>query len=199
VRLQVPPPLDTPMEVRLRDAGVEMAQGETVIATARATQVELEVPPAPRYADAEAASPSYVGFRSHPYPGCFVCGPLRSQGDGLRIFPGKVPGTGVVASPWVPDASLGDERGRVRPEFMWSALDCPGAFATGFADDAPMLLGELAAALKGRIAVGERCIAIGWELARDGRRHYVGTALFTETGECRGYARATWFEVTPNR
>jgi hypothetical protein len=60
-----------------------------------------------------------------------------------------------------------------------------------------MVLGELAASLRGRVSVGERGILLGWELARDGRRHFTGTALYSETGECRAYARATWFEVPP--
>jgi hypothetical protein len=124
-----------------------------------------------------------------------VCGPERAAGDGLRIFPGKIPGTPLVACSWIPDASLADGTSAVRPEFLWSALDCPGAFSFEAADGTSMLLGELAASLRGPVSVGERCIVVGWELARDGRRHFTGTALYSESGECRGLARATWFEA----
>jgi hypothetical protein len=58
-----------------------------------------------------------------------------------------------------------------------------------------VLLGELAASISGSVSVGERCVVIGWELTRDGRRHFTGTALFSGSGELRGLARATWFEV----
>ena len=58
-----------------------------------------------------------------------------------------------------------------------------------------MLLGELALELTGQIAAGERCVVVGWEIARDGHRHYTGTALFSASGECRGVGKATWFEV----
>jgi hypothetical protein len=195
VRLQVPPPLDVEMEVRQIDGSVEMVHGATVIATARATQVSLEVPAAPDYADAEAAVRSYAGFRSHPFPTCFVCGPQRKEGDGLRIFPGRLPGTKLLASPWTPGPMVCDSDGKVRPEFIWAALDCPGAFTFAVADGMSMVLGELAAALHDRIEVGDRCAVVAWELARDGRKHYTGTALFSGSGECGGLARATWFEV----
>ncbi|HKA44090.1 MAG TPA: hypothetical protein VKF40_19060 [Burkholderiales bacterium] len=195
VRLHVPPPLDVQMSVRRSEDAVEMMDGATVVATARPAEVILDVPAAPGYAEAEAAAGSYRGFRIHPFPGCFVCGPWRKEGDGLRIFAGRLAGTNLVASPWNPDATLGDDNGRVRREFIWAALDCPGAFTFGVPDGMAMMLGELAASLSGNIRAGERCVVTGWELAREGRRHYTGTAVYSESGACRAYARATWFEV----
>ena len=197
MRLQEPTPLDVAMEVRQVQGGVELIRGATVIATARRSEVALAVPRAPDYAHAEAAARDYRGFKSHPFPTCFVCGPERKTGDGMRVFPGKVAGTGLVASPWVPDASLADGAGSVRREFLWAALDCPGAFSFEVADGAALLLGEMAAAISGSVKARERCVVIGWELTRDGRRHYTGTALFAESGELRGLARATWFEIPP--
>ena len=194
VRLQVPPPLETEMEVKAVNGRVEMTHGATVVAVARASEVALDVPAPPGYADAEAAARSYVGFRTHPFPTCFVCGPGRNEHDGLRIFPGRVPGTGIVACPWVPDASLADG-GKVRREFLWAALDCPGAFSFKVEEGTAMLLGEMAAAIDGEVAAGERCVVIAWELARDGRRHYTGTAIFSEAGRRVACARAIWFEV----
>jgi hypothetical protein len=196
VRLEVPPPLDTDMSVREVGSGVELVNGATIVAQARPVVLSLDIPAAPGYAEAEAAAKSYRGFRVHPFPGCFVCGPERAAGDGLRIFAGPLR-SGFVAGVWTPDASLGDSNGRVRNEFVWSALDCPGAFSFEVPEGAAMVLGELAASLRGPVSVGERCILLGWELARDGRRHFTGTALYSETGECRAYARATWFEVPP--
>ena len=196
VRLRVPTPLDEELEVRPANGGVEMVRGDTVVAAARAAQpLELEIPRAPSFGEAEIASRAYVGFRYHAYSTCFVCGPARAEGDGLRIFPGAHAGTNLVASPWIPDAALADASGNVRPEFRWAALDCPGAFTFHVPEGTGMLLGELAVELKGQVAAGERCVVIGWEFARDGRRHYTGTALFSASGECRGIGRATWFEV----
>lgn len=193
VRLQLRPPLGVKMEVRSTGKGVELRHRADVVAWAQPSQVALEIPAPPSYAEAESASRSYAGLRAHPFPGCFVCGPQRKKGDGLRIFAGPVPGRSLVAAPWIPHRSLGDPQGNVRPEFIWAALDCPGAFSFEVPAGTPMLLGELAAAIKGPLAVGERCVAAAWALTRDGRRHYTATALFSESGECRGLARATWF------
>jgi len=197
MRLQEPTPLDVAMEVRQAQSEVELIRGAAVIATARRTEVALAVPRAPDYAQAEAAAREYRGFKSDPFPHCFVCGPQRKTDDGLRIFPGRLAATGLVASPWVPDASLADGAGLVRREFLWAALDCPGAFSFEVADGTPVLLGELAASISGSVRVGERCVVIGWELTRDGRRHFTGTALFSGSGELRGLARSTWFEMPP--
>ena len=197
VRLHLPPPLDEALDLSQSADRMELRRGEDLVATARPAIVELDVPPAPRFEEAAAASLTYAGFRSHAFPTCFVCGPARAVGDGLRIFAGRLRPGGCVASPWVPGPSLADADGLVSPEFVWAALDCPGAFSFETPPGTPLLLGELAAALIGPIHAGERCVAIGWEIARDGRRHYTGTALFSETGERRGLARATWFEMPP--
>ena len=194
VRLEVPPPLDTEMSVTQSGTSVELVQGATVVARARPAVMSLDIPAAPTLAEAEAAARSYRGLRSHPFPTCFVCGPERAAGDGLRIFAGPLR-SGVVACPWVPDASLGDGKGRVLTEFVWSALDCPGAFSFEFPEKTAVLLGEMAASVRGAVSVGERYVIVGWELARDERRHFTGTALFSESGECRACARATWFEI----
>lgn len=194
VRLRTPPPLETPMEVCGAEGGADLIHGGVIVATARPAEVAIAAPSLPSYAQAETASRSYRGFHWHPFPNCFVCGPARKGNDGLRLFAGSVPGTNVVAAPWIPDASLG-AHGLVNPEFVWAALDCPGAFSFGSSTGTALLLGEIAASLLGPVHIGERYVAVGWETGREGRRHYTGTALVTESGECLALARSTWFEV----
>ena len=43
--------------------------------------------------------------------------------------------------------------------------------------------------------VGDRSIVIGWPLGEDGRKLYSGTALFSQDGELRAMARATWVRL----
>ncbi len=200
VRLRTPPPLETPMEVRRADGGVDLILGDAVVATARPGEVNIDAPSSPDYAQAEAASRSYRGFQWHPFPGCFVCGPARQENNGLRLFAGPSPGTNLVAAPWIPDASLAT-RGVVSPAFVWAALDCPGAFSFESSEGTALLLGEITASLEKSVHSGERYVAVGWETGRDGRRHFTGTALFSEAGERVAIARSTWFEVpaTVNR
>ena len=89
--------------------------GDTLVAQARRTELELTPPAAPSFAEAQAASKSCIGFVRHPLPHCFVCGPKRAEGDGLRIFPGRSADDAVFAAPWVPHASLDDGAGVSHP------------------------------------------------------------------------------------
>jgi hypothetical protein len=195
VRLRVPPPLDTALEVRRSEAGVALFD-DALVAEARPAKVALEPLAPPSCEEAEAASRRSRGFSSHWFPSCFVCGPDRHPGDGLRIFPGPIEGRGLVASPWVPDSSLASAKGLVSPEFLWAALDCPGAFAFPEPAEGAVLLGELQVALFGDLSVDERCVLVAWQLAHRGRKHHTATALFGEAGACRGVGLGTWFEVS---
>jgi hypothetical protein len=194
VTLRNPPPLDRPLSVVRRGRRAELFDGNRLIAEAERTQLEpLELPTPPSFADAERAAAAYPGFREHTFPTCFVCGPERAEGDGLRIFAGPVAdGSPIVAAPWIPAPNLDRSDGRVRREFVWAALDCPGAFAVGYPDRGETLLGRLAVHLESLPAVGERCTVVGWRLDEDGRKLYAGTALFRETGDTLAWARATW-------
>jgi len=203
VRLCVPPPLDTEMTVRQRADGVALLDGDEVVAFGKPTTVDIEVPAAPDFVAAEAAAKRYRGFDSHFYPACFVCGPAREHGDGLRIFAGPLhtdaqPGTGpenMVAATWIPDDSVINASGSVATEYIWAVLDCPGAYAFHEPAHGTILLGELAVAIHGSVVIGEKCVVTGWEINNDGRKHYTGTALFGESGSCRAVGYATWFEV----
>jgi len=193
VRLHRPPPLDAALELEQSAGVLVLRHGGEVIATARPDPVELEVPSPPDHAEAIAASLGYIGFTEHPFPGCFVCGPRRLAGDGLRIFPGPVAERPQVAAPWVPDGSLADARGAIRPEFLWAALDCPGYFATPLAGRVA-LLGELAVRIDDGVEPGEPCVVTGWLRHSEGRKHLVGTALFGRDGRLVAHGSATWIE-----
>lgn len=194
VRLMSPPRLNVELEVHHGAEGtLEVRDGETVVAQARPQTLDLVAPEAPAYLEAVAASAHYAGFKFHPYPSCFVCGPQRERGDGLRIFPGALGPSGTVASPWVPDASLDRGDGKVRPEFMWAALDCPGWLACA-SDARPALLGEFIAHIDRFVHIDESCTVVGWEISANGRKHEAGTALFDEDGELCARARAVWIE-----
>lgn len=198
VRLLAPPPLDTPLEVAPGDAPGTylLRQGDRPVASATEAALTLEVPAAPPYVQAVWAAQHYVGFQQHTFPDCFVCGPHRRRGDGLRIFPGVLD-SGIVAAPWLPADDLDGGDGKVAVEFLWAALDCPGYFAVVQDSPRPMVLGEMHAHVDRRVRVGGPCTVIGWSLGSDGRKHHSGTALFDEDGELFARARATWVELKP--
>lgn len=193
VRLLEPPPLETELVVEIEDGFPCVRHGGHVVARARAGSVgTLAVPAWPSRDVAAAAARRYRGYATHPAPACFVCGPRRPADDGLRIYPGPV-APGVVAAPWDPDASLDAGDGAVREEFMWAALDCPGYVAAA-PDMRSMLLGELTADVRRRARIGEPCIAVGWVIAVDGRKHEAGTAVIGADREPCAMARAIWIE-----
>lgn len=201
VRLLRPPPLDTPLDtVELADGTLAVMSGTERIGEAKAATLELQPATPPRYFEAVEASRHYAGFTHHRFPTCFVCGTRRARGDGMRIFAGPLPQRELVAAPWVPDASLDRGDGKVRPEFMSAALDCPGFYAAS-RDDRMMLLGEITVHITRPVHVGEPCTVIGWALAASGRParvnprlHGAGTAIFAEDGEVCGLAQALWIE-----
>lgn len=195
VRLMKPPPLERPLEIRedVENSRLLLLDGEEAVAAATPKTFELAVPQPPSYADALAAVRGYEGFRHHTYPGCFVCGPERSRGDGMRIFASPIDGRELCAAAWLPDTSLAGSDGKVLPEFMWAALDCPGFFASGAASRGA-LLGQYAARVDRCVHVSEACVVIGWAIGHDGRKHYTGTAIFDDAGELCGRAIATWIE-----
>ena len=196
VRLYLPPPLDTDLELSPADQAGKwhLKHGDKLIAAATATQVRAHVPHAPTYVEALEASKHFTGHNQHAYANCFVCGPQRAQGDGLRIFAGKLSNSNVVAAPWLARSDLGDSQGKVKPEFIWSALDCPGYFASVKAGRSA-LLGELAVHIDRSVHVEEPCVIIGWQIMIEGRKHKVGTALFDEDGERCAVGVATWIEL----
>lgn len=194
VTLRKPPPLDKEIRVVKSEGKAELYDGEILIAESVPAVFDLDIPAVPEMEEAEEAVNRYDGFREHPFETCFVCGPKREEGDGLRIFTGLVDGREIVAAPWIPHESLGDEDGLVKSEFIWAALDCPGAYA--IIDKPPtVVLGRITGEITEGIKVGEKCRVIGWPIGRDGRKCYSGTAVFNEAGELCGAAKSIWFSI----
>lgn len=195
VRLLRPPPLDRPLSLQsLPDGtwGVD-CDGQRCIEARPSGPLQLAIPDSPGYVFALDASLHGPDLHDHPCPGCFVCGPARRRGDGLRLFAGPVPGGETVAAAWLPDASLPQVDGKITPEIISAALDCPGfhALRTG---SRMWLLGEFAAHIDRLVHVEEPCVIVGWKIAAQGRKATVGTALFDEDGELCAWARGTWIE-----
>jgi len=196
VRLLSPAPLDVPLTMLHgpEEETWRLLHGErTVALAATAPPLPLDVPRAPPYVQAVWASQHFIGFRQHSYPDCFVCGPHRRRGDGMRIFPGQLD-SGIVAAPWIPADDLGQPDGKVAVEFHWAALECPGYFAVIEDRQRPMLLGEMQAHVDRRVHVGETCMVIGWRIATEGRQYRCGTAIFDDDGELCARAHATWID-----
>jgi hypothetical protein len=192
VTLRSPPPLERLLSLQSLAECVELRDGDQLVAEARQAVLDLEVPPAPSLERAVELSRNYCGHRRHFFPSCFVCGPDRAVGDGLRIFPGAERGGELVAAPFRPDASLRDDRAVLGGEFVWAALDCVGYFGSALPDYPIALLGRMTAEILAPIEIDEPCVVIGWPLGREGRKLQAGTAIFGADGRLCGRARQTW-------
>lgn len=202
VVLRLPPPLES--EMRLERSGEQAAlmAGDAVVAQARPSAVDVEVPEAVSFDRAEASARAFdvEAYRAaHVFPGCFVCGPDRAQGDGMRIFPAPIEAeVPLVAWPWVPDASLVGGDDRVEPTTLWAALDCPSGLVwmAGMAEPEPAVLGKLAVRIDRRPSRGERLVVAGWQIGREGRRQLSGSVIWSSEGEVLARAAATWVTLT---
>ena len=208
VTLRAPPPLAKPLDVVAKDDGLwELRDGATLVATGRPASLELTRLEQATFDEACAAElRTPVKPHEHQLPTCFVCGPARAQGDGLRIFAGPLVrqsrnASAVLAATWAPDPTLAAEDGFVAPEFLWSALDCPTGYAScydresGNFDRTPILLGRMSARIETRPRPGERCVITAWEAGRDGRKRVAEAAAYGEGGTLLAVARATWIAV----
>ena len=185
VTLLLPPPLETPLQVR-HDGQTTLRHGDSVVAEARPARLELAVPGPVSLAEAEEAGSRHVRTGNPAFGECFVCG-IRSDGGGLGIHAGVVAGREPLhAAPW-------DVREAAR-EIVWAAIDCPGAYSVGAEGRGDVVLGRMTARVLRVPEIGDRCVVAAWPLGEDGRKLFAGTVLFAEDGELLALARQVWIE-----
>lgn len=198
VTLHRPAPLGVSLSVHRAGRRVQVWDGGLLVASVSRSDEHIRtIPFAPPDAIADAER-GYVSARRHPFPACFVCGPLRAGGDGLGLAPGPLPGrTGATGCFWVPDASLGASTGQqVPPEFAWAAMDCPGGW-TADLSRAPMVLSRFKVALTSAPVPGVTHVIVGERDADDGHILTAVTALYRLDGTIVGKALARWSRIAP--
>lgn len=192
VTLRRPAPLDRDLSIE-RDADqASLHDGEHLLAVAERAAVEIDVPAPPTLDEALAAETLFRADR-HLYPGCFVCGPDRDEGDGWRIFAGPI-GKGRVAATWTPTPEFAGDDGEVQPEFVWAALDCPGYFAVEEAAGSA-LLGRIGVRRHAPVRAGAPLVISGWAVGSEGRKHRAGTALHAADGRLLAASDQLWVSL----
>ena len=196
VSLRAPAPLAVPMLVRRRDDGtVTLEHDGTLIAEAGMASLELDVPHAPDWEEAEAAGviaqKTSQQQPNAPYARCFGCGLARS--DGLRIVPGPVGDDGMVATSWTAPL-LADAGGQLSVEATWAALDCSAGIAwmRRLPAGTPIITARMTAVIHHALQPGQRYTVIGWPIAQDGRKLHAGTAIFDADGKVQARSRQLW-------
>jgi hypothetical protein len=210
VSLRQPPPLEAPMLLAPDEAvegGVVATFGGAVIATAHTVPDTLVEVPGVDPATARAAEASYAGLVEHPFPTCFSCGTAREEGDGLRIFPGRVDDVEAdglharVAATWTPHPSLNedwhtyvDDVPRASLPATWAALDCVGGWAGDLAERA-MVLARITARVDTLPVIGEPHVVVGAHRATDGRKTRTASTLHDADGRVVATAEHLWIAV----
>ena len=195
ITLRAPIPVDRELSIARTDDVLLLRDGDTLVCEARAGSVDhLKPPPPPSdWNDVMRRGEQGGSPEDSEFHHCIVCGRSRAIGDGLRVFGTSGPQPGYSLSCYVPHANHADAEGRIRPEFVWGTLDCPGAFAVQDPDDfRPALTGRMTAKVLEPPRVGERCAVVGWRIGAEGRKLYSGTALYTEQGRLCALGACTW-------
>ncbi|HEY1486915.1 MAG TPA: hypothetical protein VGF84_12485 [Micromonosporaceae bacterium] len=187
VTLRIPPPLETPLEARPDRGTISVyAPDGILVAEVGPADVPHEPIEAVPFARAVEASATYPGFASHPFPTCFVCGPQRDPGDGMRLFTGRLP-NGDTATPWTVPADVSEP-------MVWASLDCPGGWSVGI-ESRPYVLGRMATHVEAVPAAGDECVVMGRRLDSAGRKAHVAAVLYGPDGTALAWSRATWIAI----
>jgi hypothetical protein len=197
VTLRRPPPLEQPLAVTRIEGGSHLIADGELIAEASAGHFQHQpVAPVSR-ARAESVQAAYPGLFDHSFNGCFVCGPEREVGDGMRLCPGPI-SADRTACVWTPDESLADAHaGRFAAiEFVWAALDCPGGWTSDLIAR-PLVLGRMTGAVHRLPEIGRPVVIVGELYETDGRKTRTGTAAYDENNRLLGRAEQLWIEIDP--
>lgn len=182
VSLRRPVPLDVELEVRVEgDAAHAFVNDELVLEALAAPPLATWDAPAVSLEEARAAAARFASPAEGTFDHCFVCGRARHD-DGFGIYLGPVEGTDLVAAPWTPPAWSASDDDVVLPEFVWSALDCPGYFAVfGVAGELAFLARQQSELLR-PIHAGVEYVAVGRPLGCEGRKGFAATAILDPDG-----------------
>ncbi|ACZ85583.1 hotdog fold domain-containing protein [Streptosporangium roseum] len=190
VTLHAPTPLETELDLRHLANTATLTSGDTLLVEAIPVAERIDVPAFVPFNKAALAESGFAGLTGHAFPGCFACG-MRDPGDGLRIFPGAVSGTDLVAAGWRVPMTVTDEDGTVPDAIIWAALDC----VTGWAHFGPgesALLGRLTAQVHRRVYPGGTYSVVARATGREGRKLFGESAVYEVDGTLVAAAKAVW-------
>lgn len=186
-------PMDKALTVVVEADKALLMDSDNVICEARPASIDLDPIPMPSLEAVAESEQNFCKDHDHFYPHCFVCGPDREPGDGLRIFSGVHSNGGYAAANWTPDEEFADKDGLIKPEIIWAVMDCPAYFGMNMFDRF-VLTGRMAVEIFDRPWAGEPYVLAGWRTGEDGRKHYAASALYDTRGTVLARSTSTWIE-----
>jgi hypothetical protein len=203
VTLRAPTPLDKPLQLHRAHLALTVTDDVTLIAEAAVKTLRFDVPTPATWEEALAAREQSYSFplgintlfstpRRGVHPICFCCGAELPPEAGAHVYSAPVPTRQQVAAAWQPHSVWAGDEGWIRPEIIWTALDCPGQMAWRAQGVQTGMLGRLTARIERSVQANERCVVIGWTMGNEGRKYFAGTALFDSANRLCAYAKAVW-------
>ncbi|MEU6997496.1 hypothetical protein [Nonomuraea sp. NPDC046570] len=189
VTLHAPTPLETELRLEQVANTVALSHDGKLLVEAIPVHEDLAAPAFVPFNEAARAEAGFAGWHAHAFPECFACG-LREPGDGLRVFPGPVEGTDLVAAGWRVPFTVTEGDG-VPASIMGAVLDC----ITGWAHFGPgesALLGRLSLQIHRRVYPGGTYSVVGRATGREGRKLLGQSAIYEVDGTLVAAAQATW-------
>lgn len=195
-RLKKMIPVEQDLTLEVGADSANLYAGESIYITAHPGGVNKRMPPPnPGFEAAKIASKKYIGRQvATAYGQCFVCSLLRPD-DGMQIHAGQTEDPEVYASHWIPEDYM-MEGEKIATEFIYAALDCPGAYAAMGTTQKELLLGTFAVHIDGEIQAGEQCVVTAWCSERAGRKSFSHTALYGADESLVARADAIWFQMS---
>ncbi len=195
------------MVIKSNGSAYDVMSGETPVATATPAEPLETTLPSFSFEQAERASITGLEKRecSTVFRTCFVCGPDREEGDGLRLFadtPAEVIHDGTpqpVAVSWTPFVGFSSDGENIDEAHTWAAMDCPSAMALNNdgSDLEPLLclLGRFRNTILRTPKVNERCVVVAKMRHSEGRKFYSDVALFGHNEEVLACGLTTWISI----
>lgn len=190
VTLRRPIPLD--VDLSLEDGRLML--DDEMLVEVREGEFTREIPEPVTLAEAADAETRTLVRSSPEYGHCMVCGVDRP--DGYRLRPGSiVDRRDTVACLWRPGSlTPALDPADIVPA-TWAALDCPGVWTIDAPND-PMLLGRMTASIQRPVNLIDDVVVVGRTHAREGRKMFTSTALFTADGTLLAHAEQIWISIS---
>ena len=180
---------------RFDDGSITLDAGGTIVASAAPAAAPG---PAPEPVEVDRARATVVPdgwMADHPFPGCFVCGPGRTPGDGLCVHVGPLDdGTTRWATVWEPNVDLVDADGMASTRLMWSLLDCPSGIAAA-APGEIVVLGTITALVNRPMPLDDELLIVADGGVPEGRKRPGRSVVYGLDGTEYARADAMWLTV----
>jgi hypothetical protein len=111
----------------------------------------------------------------------------------MQLFTWPIKGRELVAAAWSPSGSFAAANVELLPQYVLSALDCPGGRARRqFILSEPAVTAYLTVQHKPPILAGTSHLVTGWPARQDDRKSFVGMAIFDRDGVLCAAGEALW-------